>query len=533
MSSVDILNTEFGWVNREDGTPIPTPIDFSPPSFTNVPGVKTTIPAGTILAGKSFNGFDVLVKVEMADPVPFVQVNVQELKNYNQGYIEVPYVGESGGRHLYQIDSTFAPFADGVVLDVAADATVVAEIVTSSYPSQAIMPINFKCEFLALVEGGGVPPSDCFWTDLVGVSQDCGGDNPPEPPANFIFHQVPGGTTKVCVGTVANLGEGVYSSVLFQTNPEITLMEFSSETEGGDPLVGSGMFDTLSHCTMSETTVYALSSNTGSLLMKAIPYADFKGNFTSYTCDVDVGAAIGFNGSQDSVVGIEWWSAEGSVFMLVRKGATGGIQIWAKYDGADLATGWQLQGTMPPPASGSLSDNKLYYDPQLTSVVLMNNNGQPGSNNIWWAHTIGRGGGVSRPNGYATIITVTGGEMYWDGNHQFWQTNSGETFLVGKDQNGYLAQITFDGTVTPLFTEVEVADFATFTDNGSGDTDLGSCLFIAPRTDCSGTDVFGFLWNYQADRADTNVNMAYVGCKTLASAPKLKRVFGSLPNQCI
>ena len=535
MSSVDILNTEFGWVNREDGTPIPTPIDFSPPSFTNVPGVKTTIPAGTILAGKSFNGFDVLVKVEMADPVPFVQVNVQELKNYNQGYIEVPYVGESGGRHLYQIDSTFAPFADGVVLDVAADATVVAEIVTSSYPSQAIMPINFYCQFLALVEGGAEPPSGgCFWTDLVGVSQDCD-TTPPEPPADFVFTSLGGGTLKVSVNTLTNTPQpGVFSTVLQQTNNELMMLDFQPST---DPLVGSGIFNSLRSSTMSETAVYAQTVDysvdpNGKLLMKKIPYDDFRGNFTSYTCDVDVGAAIGFSGAQDSVIGLEFWNQEGSIFMLVYKGSTRGIQIWALYDNSDLATGWSLQGTMPPPASGSLSDNKLYYDNQLNAVVLQNNNGRPSADNIWWAHSIGRGGGVSRPNGYNTLVTVTGGALYWNGYFRFWQKNSGETVLVGNDINDNLIQCSFDGVVAPLFSEFPVSAFAPYGFAEGGD-ELGSRLFIAPSTDCSGADVFAFLWREDGDRVMTDVNLAYTGCQIYASAPSLKRVIGRLTNQCI
>lgn len=542
MSSVDILNTEFGWVNREDGTPISTtPIDFSPDSFTNVPGVKTTIPAGTILAGKSFNGFDVAAKVSMADPVPFVQLNVQELKNYNQGYIELPYIGVVEGRHVYQIDSTFAPFADGTVLDVAADAIVVAELVTSSYPSQAIMPINFNCGFLALVEGGGVPPSGCFWTDLVGVSQDCD-TTPPEPPADFIFQNMPGGILKVCVATARNLTDGgVASSVLVQDGfSELLLWDHGDENASNDPLVGSGIMSPgVRHCTMSETTVYAanidFSVGSGALMMAAIPYATFRGNFTSYTYDVNVGAAIGFDGSTDSLIGIEWYPQESSVIMLISKGATRGLEIWAKYDNSDLATGWQKQGEIPAPASpASLSDNKLYYDGQINSVVLQNNNGRPGSENIWWAYSLGRASGTGgvRPNGYNTLITVTGGALYWNGRYRFWQTDSGETYLIGNDGDDNLVKCDFSGNVSPLFTDSAVSGFEPF-GSAEGGGELGSRVFIAPRTDCSGTDVFGFLWRMDGDRVPTTVNLAYMGCQIYASATGLKRVFGRITNQCI
>ena len=406
MSSVDILNTEFGWVNREDGTPISTtPIDFSP------------------------------------------------------------------------------------------------------------------------------PPSGCFWTDLVGVSQDCD-TTPPEPPADFVFTTLAGGTVKVSVNTLTpNPEPGVYSTVLQQTNNKLMMLDFQPST---DPLVGSGIFNSLRSSTMSETAVYAQTVDysvdpNGKLLMKKIPYDDFRGNFTDYTCDVDVGAAIGFNGAQDSVIGLEFWNQEGSIFMLVYKGSTRGIQIWALYDNSDLATGWSLLGEMPAPASpGSLSDNKLYYDNQIGAVVLQNNNGRPSADNIWWAHSIGRG----KPNGYNTLVTVTGGALYWNGYFRFWQKNSGETVLVGNDINDNLIQCSFDGVVAPLFNEFPVAAFTPYGFAEGGD-ELGSRLFIAPSTDCSGADVFAFLWREDGDRVMTDVNLAYMGCQIYASTPSLKRVIGRLTNQCI
>ena len=165
--TANLLEPGVDWTDRENGTLLPKPINYTVTTLNNTPGIQAYV-SGAPAAGQTFGGLDATIRVAMADPVEFVQFWMTEYANYTVARVDIPYIGQEGDEHVYQLDGV-AELSE--LFTVPPGAGSVYEIVTSAYPSQAILPINFKATYIQLVDAPA--PSRCFWTDLVGVTQDC------------------------------------------------------------------------------------------------------------------------------------------------------------------------------------------------------------------------------------------------------------------------------------------------------------------------------------------------------------------------
>lgn len=501
--SVDVLNTIFAWTDRENGTQLDVPIDYEVEELNNTPGIRTAIGANTILTDKTFVGFDADIRVFMSEPVEFVQLSFTA--NGNVGSIDLPYLGLAGTQHMYAVDDKVL-FDGGVSVPVGT-ASAVVELATSAYPSQSILPVAFEVNRLALDESAA-PPSGCFWTDVVGATQDCGGEDP-QPPADFIFFD-----TVVTGSTVQMVTPWGDDKFVLVTQFEVRIYDFS---EGGpaDPLVAAVNFGNSTKAAYIAGNAFYWfgvdfgTNPNGDLQCVTMPADDVLGMFDVYSGPRTVINSVVGYGSLSAVAGAMPDPGSNAGLLLIRDGSTQQDILFTATAGGP-ADGWTSVGAAP----NTLSDRKFTYDPQLGAPLLTANNGVAGSGYVWWAYKVTAGG-------WELLQEAANQDIAYNTEVQ-WSAGLGKFVGIIGDVG---RMINSDGSLTNFPGIAQPYALYPYQNDS---------VFYVQSHSCEGTPDLAKILNLDGSvKLDTDVDFAYMGVDVYLALPAIKMVIGRMTNQCI
>jgi hypothetical protein len=207
--------------------------------------------------------------------------------------------------------------------------------------------------------------ADCFWTDLVGVSQNCGGGGQ----VDFAFSsadytQVLPLTSRYAVG---------------RGYAQLDLID--NQADNSDNVVGRlNMPNTGRGIAVLGGRVYWMGatfpSSASTLLdVCSIELSDILGVFGSYSGPTPAIANIVL-AAVEAPVGICADPDLNCLFIAVNRIGSGGIMSTWKHNPGDALTEWSAYASIPPPPVGNYSDAAMEFDYQYRTVTICANNGQ-------------------------------------------------------------------------------------------------------------------------------------------------------------
>lgn len=346
------------------------------------------------------------------------------------------------------------------------------------------------------------PPGDCFWTDVVGASQDCG--EGPEPPPGFTF---------VSMGYTPRAASPIDDKRCVLVNDfSMFVFDFSG---AGDPLVGSINFGTTTKSAYFVGGFFYwfgvdYSSNPdGELQCVMLPENEVIGVFEVYSGPrTNINAATGF-GAGYSVTGALPDPDSVAGLLLLRDNNTQATKLFSTTAGSGADSWTQLAS-----APNALSDIRLSYDPQLGAPLLTANNGAPGDLLVWWAYKVTAGG-------WTLMQEATNGNVGYSSVVNWWSAVGKFVGIV----NDTMSVINSDGTTSPFAGGVGANALFPYD---------GTRAFKAPSHNCENIDIFGTMHDSAGAVVETTTaNFKYVGCQCYLAMPAAKLIIGRMPNQCL